>query len=430
MRRRVRSLVVAFLGVALVMVGTAVPSQADSLADQRAQAEANQKAVKEALASLGASIEDTSVALQNAYAELAGLQAQAKVAEAQLQTAQDNLVKLQREADVIAQRLQTAQDQEASISAQITTDANRATRLQAEIGQLARDAYKGDMATSAISAVLDAKSTAEFVQQSELASVALRTQTQALRDVEQSVGINRNNEARLTAQRKKIAELKAAAEANVKQAEVERQAAASRKADVVRLEAQTKAKAAEFEQQKADQVAKQAELEAQQAQLATDLAAIIAKQEAARKAAGKSPIGSTADQPFINPTSVNPIYRTSPYGMRFHPIYHIWLMHTGVDLRTYCNTPIYAAASGTVQWAKYRSGYGNQVMLNNGYWKGKALMTSYNHLSSMVVHAGQTLSQGQLLGYAGTEGTSTGCHLHFEVYLNGSTTDPWPLIAK
>jgi murein DD-endopeptidase MepM/ murein hydrolase activator NlpD len=286
------------------------------------------------------------------------------------------------------------------------------------------------MATSAISAVLDAKSTADFVQQSELATVALRTQTKALRDVEQSVGVNRNNEARLTAQRERITELKAAADANVKQAEVERQAAADHKAQVADLEAQVKAKAAEFEKQKADQLAKQQELEAQQAQLATDLAAIIAKQEAARRAAGKNPIGSTADQPFINPTSVNPIYRTSPYGMRFHPIYHIWLMHTGVDLRTYCNTPIYAAASGTVQWAKYRSGYGNQVMLNNGYWKGKSLMTSYNHLSSMVVHAGQTLSQGQLLGYSGTEGTSTGCHLHFEVYLNGSTTDPWPLIAK
>jgi murein DD-endopeptidase MepM/ murein hydrolase activator NlpD len=416
--------------VALIMLGTAVPSQADSLSDQRAQAEANAKAVKEALASLGASIEDTSVALQNAYAELAGLQAQAKVAEAQLQTAQDNLVKLQREADMIAQRLQTAQDQETSISTQIKADTDRASQLQAAIGQMARDAYKGDMATSAISAVLDAKNTADFVQQSELASVALRTQTKALRDVEQSVGINRNNEARLTAVREKITELKAAADANVKQAEVERQAAAEHKAQVLDLEAKTKAKTAEFEKQKADQLAKQQELKAQQATLAKDLAAIIAKQEAARRAAGKNPIGSTADQPFINPTSVNPIYRTSPYGMRFHPIYHIWLMHTGVDLRTYCNTPIYAAASGTVQWAKYRSGYGNQVMLNNGYWKGKSLMTSYNHLSSMVVHSGQTLAQGQLLGYAGTEGTSTGCHLHFEVYLNGSTTDPWPLIAK
>ncbi len=116
--------------------------------------------------------------------------------------------------------------------------------------------------------------------------------------------------------------------------------------------------------------------------------------------------------------------------MRFHPILHIWRLHAGVDLRTWCNTPIYAAAAGTVQWAKYRYGYGNQVMVNNGYWKGKSLMESYNHLTSFVVRAGQQVKQGQLIAYSGNTGTSAACHLHFEVYVNGHTVDPWPMIAK
>ena len=116
--------------------------------------------------------------------------------------------------------------------------------------------------------------------------------------------------------------------------------------------------------------------------------------------------------------------------MRFHPVLNYWRMHAGTDLRTWCNTPVYAAAAGTVQWGTYRAGYGNQVMVNNGYWNGASLMSSYNHLSTISVSAGQKVSQGQLVGYAGNTGTSSACHLHFEVYVNGSTVDPWPLIVK
>ena len=181
---------------------------------------------------------------------------------------------------------------------------------------------------------------------------------------------------------------------------------------------------------KNEQSAQAAELAAQQAKLETDLKDIVAKQEAARKAAGQSPVGSTPSQPCINPSSISPIYKTSDYGMRFHPILQYWRLHAGVDLRTYCGTKVYAAASGTVQWARYRSGYGNQVMINDGYWNGKSLMASYNHLSGFAVSAGQQVSQGDLIGYSGNTGTSAACHLHFEVYVNGATVDPWPLIAK
>ena len=218
--------------------------------------------------------------------------------------------------------------------------------------------------------------------------------------------------------------------AKVVEAEEARQAAEDRKAEVEALLAQQKVKAAGLEALKAEQSAQAAELAAQQAKLETDLKDIVAKQEAATKAAGQSPVGSTSSQPFINPSSISPIYKTSDYGMRFHPILQYWRLHAGVDLRTYCGTKVYAAASGTVQWARYRSGYGNQVMINDGYWNGKSLMASYNHLSGFAVSAGQQVSQGDLIGYSGNTGTSAACHLHFEVYVNGATVDPWPLIAK
>ncbi len=298
------------------------------------------------------------------------------------------------------------------------------------IGRMAREAYRGDMGATSFMAVLDANSMEDFVAQSALADTALRTQTQSLRELDQINGVNRNRQVRLEAVRERINALKDEADAKVVEADTARQRAADRRAELDVLLAQSEEKPAFIESKREELVAQQAEYEAQQAQLAADLAEIIRQQEAARAAAGQNPIGSTASQPFINPTSINPIYKTSDYGMRFHPLLHIWRLHAGVDLRTYCGTPIYAGMGGTVQWAKARAGYGNQVMVNHGYWNGNSLMSSYNHMSSFAVSSGQNVSQGALLGYSGNTGTSGGCHLHFEVYVNGGTVDPWPLIAK
>src|SRR5690606_22998514 len=99
-------------------------------------------------------------------------------------------------------------------------------------------------------------------------------------------------------------------------------------------------------------------------------------------------------------------------------------LHAGTDFRAYCGNPIVAAESGTVEWAKYRGGFGNQVMVNHGYRDGRSLLTSYNHLSEFAVGNGDRVERGQLIGYSGTTGTSTACHLHFEAYLDGGTVDP------
>ena len=120
---------------------------------------------------------------------------------------------------------------------------------------------------------------------------------------------------------------------------------------------------------------------------------------------------------------------TSEYGMRMHPTLHYMRLHAGIDLRTYCNTPIYAGRAGTVTWAKSRFGFGNQVMIDSGFVNGNALSASYNHLTSFAVSAGQHVERGQLIGRSGNTGTSAACHLHFEVYVNGATTNPRPLLG-
>ena len=137
---------------------------------------------------------------------------------------------------------------------------------------------------------------------------------------------------------------------------------------------------------------------------------------------GSSSTSLSSADPLAFPVA-NP-FVTSSYGMRVHPITGVYKLHDGTDLRAYCGTPIRAAQDGRVEWTSYRGGYGNQVLVDHGTVHGNHLMTSYSHLSKFAVSSGARVSQGQVIGYSGTTGYSTACHLHFMVYANGSRTNP------
>lgn len=111
---------------------------------------------------------------------------------------------------------------------------------------------------------------------------------------------------------------------------------------------------------------------------------------------------------------------TSRYGMRRHPILGIRRMHTGVDFSARHGTPIYAATDGRVKFAGRNGGYGNYVRLDH---PGN-LDTAYAHLSRIAVRNGQNVARGQVIGYVGSTGLSTGPHLHYEMYRSGKRVDP------
>ncbi len=111
---------------------------------------------------------------------------------------------------------------------------------------------------------------------------------------------------------------------------------------------------------------------------------------------------------------------SSPFGYRFHPIFHVRKMHTGIDLSAGMGTPIKAADSGTVIQAGWRGGYGKCVVISHG----NGVATLYAHQSVIVVSVGDTVKPGQVIGKVGSTGYSTGAHLHFEVRVNGSPVDP------
>ncbi len=131
---------------------------------------------------------------------------------------------------------------------------------------------------------------------------------------------------------------------------------------------------------------------------------------------------STSDAFLSYP--VGDTYITSSYGMRMHPILHVYKLHDGTDFGADCGSPVYAAASGRIMSEYYNAGYGNRIILDHGFVRGVSLQTSYNHLTSFVASPGEQVQKGELIGYAGTTGYSTGCHLHFMVYVNGYTADP------
>ena len=478
-----RSTLLAAWAVVVLCVSVTVPASADEYDDQRARTQDQQRAVGLSLEELDELLEDTDAALVTAYAELETIKSQIPVAQALVQAAEEAVVQLQREAAILGERLLVAQQEASVLSQQISEDTERALDVRSSIGQMARAAYKGSISATSMAMVLESTTAEDVVDASEMAGVALRIQTQALRDLEQVRGTSRNRHARLDAVSAEVAELKAATDAKVADAEEARVQAVELTAELDALLEEQEAKAQAIEAQRGAQLARQQEHEAQQAALEAELQAIVQAQQeeqrrqreaaeaaaaqaaaaqaaaaqaaaaqaaAAAAAAGKPapaqpaapPVPAAPPAPVAPPAPAAPVRRgvlappspmkppviTSPYGYRIHPIYGYRKLHAGTDFRAYCGTPIIAAASGTVQWAKSVGGFGNQVLLNHGSPNGTSLMTSYNHLSSFALRTGDQVIQGQVVGYSGTTGTSTACHLHFEVYVDGSTVDPETLL--
>ena len=141
-------------------------------------------------------------------------------------------------------------------------------------------------------------------------------------------------------------------------------------------------------------------------------ASLGAQIQASQAASSYSPPSSSPSASgFIWPVN-GPV--TSPFGMRWGR------MHTGIDIGVADGTPIHAAAAGRVIYAGWMDGYGNLVFIDHG----SGLSTGYAHQSSVAVSNGETVAQGQVIGYVGCTGHCFGPHLHFEVRVNGAPVDP------
>ena len=115
---------------------------------------------------------------------------------------------------------------------------------------------------------------------------------------------------------------------------------------------------------------------------------------------------------------------TSPFGWRTHPIFNSRTFHSGVDIAGPNHGSIHASNSGKVIYSGWYGGYGKVVILDHGVVNGKPTTTLYAHMSSIKVGQGQFVHKGDVVGYEGTTGYSTGPHVHFEVRINGKPNNP------
>ena len=117
---------------------------------------------------------------------------------------------------------------------------------------------------------------------------------------------------------------------------------------------------------------------------------------------------------------------TSSFGMRDHPISGGRRAHKGIDLAAATGTPIHAAADGIISKAQWFGGYGLYVSIEHG----GSIQTRYGHMSRLNVAEGQRVSKGDVIGFVGTTGRSTGPHLHYEVRVNGEAVNPLPYLQS
>lgn len=200
------------------------------------------------------------------------------------------------------------------------------------------------------------------------------------------------------------------------------------RAEILEMVAQYDAMKAEYDEALAEENAAIAREEEEKRQ----------REAAAAAAAASSKVSSTTsdaqyysnystdavkESGFLTPLSSYVV--TCAFGPRIHPITGSYGNHTGVDLAANSGTNIYASKSGTVIVAAVSSAYGNYVVISHG--SGQA--TLYAHMSSMAVSSGDYVAQGQLIGYVGSTGWSTGPHLHFEVIIDGEYVNPMNYIG-
>lgn len=200
-----------------------------------------------------------------------------------------------------------------------------------------------------------------------------------------------------------------------------------KRAEADRLLLELIAKGEEFEALIDESEELQSDLMKQIAQKEKDLKAAEYKEWLATYVPTTKPSGTDTTPSTQAPSSsgwVKPLKSytiTSPFGMRIHPISKVWKMHEGVDMSAPQGTPIYAAKSGKVTTTSYQAGgAGYYVSINHG----DGFSSIYMHMTHYIVKPGNYVNAGQVIGYVGSTGGSTGPHLHFGISYNGTYVNP------
>jgi murein DD-endopeptidase MepM/ murein hydrolase activator NlpD len=447
-QRRILSAAAALV-LAASLGASAPAAYAGDLEDQQAALKAEAARVQESLEFVDAKI-------SKAAGDLVIYRGQLPAAQQALLEAQGRVASAVKEVEALAARVDLAQQNKAKITQQLDADKQKIASTKKLIGQIATQAYKSGGVPSDLTLFFGSNNTGSLTDTMDMADQALRSQNSAMDKLTQQNATNVNSQARLQAVEAEIKDLKAKADAALVKEKAARDEAAAKKAKVDKLIADTTRLNNELEAARPGIQQKLAGVKARQDAVAAEIKErdrklreawlaeqrrIAAAAAAAAKAKGEQPA------PYVPPVAGPPsafglrhpfpdsVPITSGFGWRSTPPGTIdfygtgGYMHTGIDFGAACGTPVYAAAAGTVFSAGWADdGGGNNVKISHGVVQGNSLTTIYYHNTSVVVSVGQQVSQGQLIAYSGTTGNSTGCHSHFETWLNGEAVDPMRLL--
>jgi murein DD-endopeptidase MepM/ murein hydrolase activator NlpD len=405
--------------------------------DRRAELNARGADLDEHLDEAHSELEHMSAELLQASDALAQAEVRLGVAQQELATTRGELAAARSLDEQVQAELEQAEQELADAEAAVVQTDSRMTRLREDMSDLLVSSYQyGNAGMAALDVILGGGDPSELSENLALADSVIGAQAQTLDELTAEEVLLEVEQERVEVLRDEVAiKREAAAENLAHQRELTAQAVeqAAEVRAVVAARAKAEERAARARQAELDRIA---ELEADRERVKKLLQALAAREQPGPTVAAPAATEPTDDSSSSSSSSssrssggylswpLNGASITSPYGMRMHPILHVYKLHDGTDFGAACGTPLYAASDGQVVEAYYDGAYGNRVLMANGTVGGVSLSTSYNHLTSDTVQVGQSVSRGQLIGYVGTTGYSTGCHLHFMVYRNGVTTDP------
>ncbi|MFN8194457.1 MAG: peptidoglycan DD-metalloendopeptidase family protein [Nocardioidaceae bacterium] len=353
----------------------------------------------------------TTAALESARVELTSAKDALSVARGKLTVARIKDQQMQRELDDAVTRLAQARSDLAQGQLEVA-------QKRDEIANLLADTYQqGDPQLLNLAALLNSESPAELTSEAQTSGVVVETQVQKLDELRAAEVLLGVREDEVTeAKQETSAKRREAAQVLAERQKLEQQAEAAKQAYHARVLTAREAKSAADEALAADRKQLK-QIEAEQAQV-RDMLRRRAARAAARHGGGSpQPSDGYLSYPVNGPV-------TSPFGYRVHPIYGYYSLHDGTDFGAGCGQPLYSAAAGRVISSYWSTAYGNRMIIDNGFVRGVSLATIYNHAVRYTVGVSDRVSRGQVIGYVGTTGWSTGCHLHFTVMVNGDPVDP------
>lgn len=430
---KISALVVAFsLGGAL--------SAPAVLADERADQVDRQQQSQQKIDEVSAALEGINKELAQTILDLNQAQSDQQQAQADYDQASQELGVAKRQQAQVADQLEVATTKLEQLRTQIEQADQDRTQIKAEVAQIARDAYTSQSSNQTLELLTSRTTTRELSTYARNVSLASQLQQKQLSQVEQQLVLIRNQEAKQTELLQQIAELKEQADQALAAAD---QAAAQKEAVLSTLN-ETVSKTQQLQDTLNEQKASaEADLAAAQAEHEAAEEEIKKIDEANRKAAeaslqaqsqadgtgqgstngGSGSSGFQSGDIFQAPIKGS-LSITSSYGYRIHPLLGTRLMHYGTDIASGCGDPQYAAADGTVFFTSYEGSGGNTVKINHGVISSSSWITVYRHMTQFAVSPGQWVTKGQLIGYTGATGNVTGCHVHFEIWKNGSSVNP------